>query len=287
MFEILRYGAPVALAACGETLGQRAGVLNIGLEGAMLSSAYAGAIVAIRTQNPWLGLVAGVIVGVVFALLNALFVVKLASDQVVVGTAINLFSLGLTGTLYRAEFGKSGTLLKVPMIPALAPGIDFVTVAMILAVPALTFILFKTKWGLLLRSAGEYPPATVSSGFDVIKIRTQAMLVAGAMAGLAGAYLSVGVSGSFAEGFTNGKGFIAIALVTFGRFRPIWVFAASMLVGAAELAQFWLQAKFGTANVPAEFFIALPYVVALLVLVILGKGTRSPGALGIPFRRNS
>ena len=144
------------------------------------------------------------------------------------------------------------------------------------------WLLFRTEIGLAMRAAGEYPPAAESAGFSVIRLRLLGQACCGAFAGLAGAYLTLGISQSFAQNMTAGRGFIAIALVTFGRWRPGWVLAASALIGFLEWLQFAVQGK---SALPIQLFLALPYVVALLVLVLVGKGTQQPQNLGVPFRR--
>lgn len=283
LVSLLSFSAPVGLAATGESVGQKAGVLNIGLEGMMLAGAYAGVVVALQTGSPWLGLGAAILASLILALIQALFVLKWAADQVVVGTAINLFSLGVTSSLYRAQFGTSGKLLSTPPLPRGVFGLDAVVPLAIILAIVVTFALSKTKWGLAVRAAGEYPSAAEAAGFNALRLRWGALMVAAAFAGLAGGYLSLGIAGSFAESMTAGRGFVAIALVTFGRWKPLWVCAAALLVGAAEQAQFEMQAR-GIA-LPKEFLIALPYIAALAVLVIAGKGTQAPDALGRPFRR--
>jgi ABC-type uncharacterized transport system permease subunit len=281
---LLIYAAPIALAAIGEVVGQKAGMINIGLEGMMLLGAFFGMLAAYSSGSPWLGVAAGVGVGAVAALLSGWFCISLANDQVVVGTAINLFALGLTGSLFRTRFGSSGQLLSLPKLPHFA-GIDAVIVLMLLSIPGVWFGLGRTGWGLALRSAGEYPKAAEAAGFSVAKLRFQASVIGGAFAGLAGAYLSIGVAGSFAENMTNGRGFIAIAMVTFGRWRPVFVFLSALLIGFFDSLQYVMQAA--GVQVPAQLLLALPYVVALLVLVIVGKGTAAPASLGVAYRRES
>jgi len=278
MLDLLRFAAPVAFASLGETIGQRAGVLNIGLEGMMLSGAYAGMLATRQTGNPWVGILAGVAAAILVGLLQLIFVLKLEADQVVAGTAINLLALGVTSASYRKIFGESGELLSIPSISN-SVLIGF----MVLSVPMLTWLLFKTRWGLALRAAGEYPDAVQASGFSVVKLRLQACLIGAAYAGLAGAHLSIVNAASFQEELTKGRGFIAIAMVTFGRFNPAWAFVASVVIGGAEMLQYRLQAQ--SIQAPPQLFLALPYVFALLVLVFVGKGGRAPGALGIPYRK--
>ncbi|MEZ0324309.1 MAG: ABC transporter permease [Fimbriimonas sp.] len=282
LLTIIRYTAPVALAAIGETVNQKSGVINIGLEGMMLVAAFFAMLVGLSTGNPWLGLLAGTGSGLLLAAISSWFTLSLSADQVVVGTALNLFALGITGTLYRAKFGQSGALLDVKTIPQWN-GIDPVMVFLILAALAAWFLLFRTGWGLALRAAGEYPKAAEASGYSVKKLRLGAGLFGGAFAGLAGAYLSVGISGSFAENMTAGRGFIAIAMVTFGRWKPQLVLLAALLIGFVESLQYRFQSL--GWNVPFQLLLALPYIVALLVLVLVGKGTLAPAALAQAYQR--
>jgi len=283
--SLLRYSAPVGLAALGETVGQRAGQINIGLEGMMLSAAYFSTIVAISTGSPWLGVGAGILAAIVLAAVQGYFTIRLALDQVVVGTGINLFALGLTSTLFRKRFGASGQLVDAPQIPGLVGGVDLVMILLVASVFGVTWLLYRSRWGLVTRASGEYPSAAEAAGYSVARLRWMAAIIGAVFAGVAGSYLSLGIAGSFAENMTVGRGFVAIAMVTFGRWRPIWVMAASLLIGYANSLQFNLQAK-GIA-LPTELFVALPYLVALVVLVVVGKGTAVPAALGVPYRRET
>ncbi len=280
--SLLQYAAPVALAAMGEVVTQRGGVINIGLEGAMLIASFFAMLVCYTTHSPYLGLVAGVGTGVATAGLFGFFAIILAADQVVVGTAVNLLALGLTGTLFRSKFGQSGQLLSVGRIPAWH-GVDPLMVLMLLSVPALWFLISRTGWGLAVRACGEYPKAADASGFSVNRLRMQALLIGGIYAGLAGSYLALVITGSFAENMTAGRGFVAIAMVTFGRWKPQFAFLAALLIGFAES----LQYKFQTYGwkVPFQLMIALPYLIALVVLVLVGRGASSPGSLGQPYRK--
>ena len=281
LLALLTYAAPVAYAALGETIVQRSGVINIGLEGSMLLGAFTGMLVSLQTHSALLGVVAAVGSAAVLTILFGIFTVLLASDQVVVGTAINLLSLGITGTLFRARFGQSGQLLTVPKVEdwhGINPGI----ILLFACVPAVWFLLGKTNWGLAVRAVGEYPRAAESAGLSVPKLRMQALVIGGMFAGIAGAFLSLVIAGSFAENMTAGRGFVAIAMVTFGRWRAPWVFAAALVIGFAESLQFQFQ-TYGW-KVPFQLFIAMPYLVALLVLVISGRGSVAPSALGQPHR---
>ncbi len=163
--SLLRFAAPLGFASIGESIGQKAGVINVGLEGMMLSASYVAMLVCQRTQNPWLGLLAGLAVALTLGLFSALFTLGLGQDQVVVGTAINLLSMGGTATLYRQAFGASGSLISVPKFPSIFGEWDGLMVGLLGLVPVTFFVLNRTKWGLALRGAGEYPAAVESAGF--------------------------------------------------------------------------------------------------------------------------
>jgi len=279
---LLQYAAPVALAALGEAVVQRSGVINIGLEAAMLCGAFFGVLVAFGTHSPWLGLAASVLSGIAVNAIFGFFTVYLGSDQVVVGAALNLFSLGLTGTLYRAKFSTSTQALSVPKVPGWN-GIDAVTLGMLATIPLLWWLLSRTAWGLAVRACGEHPKSAEAAGFSVNRLRMMALALGGVFAGLAGGYLAIGIAGSFTENMTGGRGFVAIAMVTFGRWRPAFVFLAALLIGFAESLQFRFQAA--GSQVPFQLMIALPYLVALVVLIFVGKGTVAPASLGMTYRR--
>jgi len=281
---LLIFAAPVAFAAIGETMSQKSGVLNIGLEGSMLVGAFFAMLAAQATGSPWIGLSVGSVAGLILALLQGWFTVVFAADQVVVGTAANLFALGVTSTWFREKFGQSGQLLSVPKVPTFH-GVDAVIVFLILCVPITWLLLKKTSWGLMLRAAGEFPKAVEGAGFSVTSLRMQGLALSGLFGGFGGAYLAVGIAGSFAENMTAGRGFVAIALVTFGRWNPWLVLAAGLIVGYAESLQFSLQAQ-GIA-VPHQLLLAMPYIVALVVLVLAGKGTLAPRSLGVAYRREN
>ena len=282
MKDVLIFSMPIALAALGESVVQRSGVLNIGLEGTMLVAAYGATAVSLATGSAVTGLLAGVALGLIITLLFALYTVKLRCDQVVTGTAINLLALGVTSALFRNKFGDSGNLLSLPKLPTLAFGLDMIPFLGIIVLASLIWVMRKSAWGLLVRASGDYPTAVTAAGFSVNTLRLQALVVGGILGGLAGAYLAVGINGSFAEGMTAGRGFVAIALVTFGRWSPGWVFAAALGMGYLESLQFEFQAR--GWNVPFQLLLALPYLVALIILVFVGKGASAPRALGIAYK---
>lgn len=276
---ILTFSTPVLFAAYGEAIVQRSGVLNIGLEGTMLVGAFFAFLVAIQSGNPWLGIIIGTLAGCLLTLVFAVFAVRMRLDQVVVGTAITLLALGLTGTLYRIRFGSAGQLLTVQGFPKWA-GLDVFTVLAVLIAFALQWSLFRTSWGLKVRATGESPQAVHAAHLDPLRVRIVALAIGGALGGLGGAYLSIGVAQSFAENMTNGRGFVAIAMVTFARWQPWLVLPACLFIGFLDALQFVGQSK--NWNVPYALLLALPYACALIALAFVSQGSRSPAQLGVP-----
>lgn len=282
---VLVFTTPLLLAAFGEVVGQKAGLLNIGAEGMMLAGAFVGFFAADRTGSLAVGFLAAAIAGVLLAIGSGFFTIRLGSDQVVVGTAINFLALGATGLAFRRLYGSSGHLLSSAAMPRLL-GLDVVTVITIALLPVVWFVLERTHWGLAVRACGEYPKAAEAAGQSVARLRFQAASLSGLLAGLGGAYLALGVAGTFAEGMSAGRGFLAIAVVTFGRWKPGWVALAAMLLGYAQSLQYGMQGRpiFGVL-VPTQLWLAMPYVLALLVLVLAGTGAVTPAALGRPYTK--
>lgn len=286
--ESLTYASPLLFASLGKLFSERVGVINIGLEGMMLSGAFAAVIVSATTHSPWLGLAAALAVGVAVGALFALFGVVLRRDQVIVGTTINFLALGLTGMLYRAWTSGQGSAPEVPMLPRLlgngATTINALTlVAVILPVLA-HHLLFRTRLGVVFRAAGETPAAAAAAGIAVIRLRVFICLLNGALCGVGGAALAIGINNTFAEGMTNGRGFIALAVVVFGRWMPYGALGAGLLFAAADVLQARLQTA-GTFNVPYPIILAMPYVLTLLALAIRGAKSRAPAALGTPYEQ--
>lgn len=287
----VRTATPLALAALGETLVERAGVINIGLEGAVIAGAF-GALVGAGTLGVGAGFAAAALAGVAATALFALFAVSLRADQIITGTAVTLFALGLTGALYRALYGAGGAALSVPTLaPWAVPGLaripilggaffaqPAVTYLVYLAAPALWWWLYRTHAGLALRAVGENPAAAAAAGISPHRVRWQALLVGGALGGLAGGSLVLAQVGTFAEGMSAGRGFIAIAVVALGRWHPLGVALAALLFGAASALQFLFQAM--GWDVPYQLFLALPYMLTLLALAGAAGRAAAPAALG-------
>jgi simple sugar transport system permease protein len=291
----VRLGIPLALAALGETISERSGVINIGLEGSIIAGALGGALGALAFQSAGMGVMTGALAGCVVALVFAAFVIGLGADQIITGTAVTLGGLGMTGAIYQARFGATGTELSLPTLQALpVPVLDripFVGSALFAQAPtaylayalapALWYFLFRTPWGLELRAVGEAPHAAKAAGVKVRWIRFLATLTGGLFAGVAGAHLTLAHAGTFAEGMSAGKGFIAIAVVVLGRWNPILVLFAALFFGAASALQFFLQAL--GFDLPYQLFLALPYVLTLAALSGWVGRARAPAALALPW----
>lgn len=300
----IRLSAPLILAALGETVVQRSGVINIGIEGMMLAGALAGFVAAHAAASAWMGVGAAVAVGVALAALFAWFCMTLKADQIVVGTGVNIAMLGLTGVLYRAAFGIAASVtapgLPVWSVPVLS---DVPTVGQALfaqtplvyagGIAALgVWLLLRSPAGLSLRACGASPEAADAAGVRVDAVRWTAALFGGAMAGCAGSFLTLVQTNTFTENMTSGRGFIALAVVVFGRWNPWGVLAAGLAFGATSEAQFWFQAHGSIVHVagkavslPYQALLALPYLATLIVLAMSAGRYRGPKALGQPYIR--
>lgn len=291
----VKMAVPLLLAGLGEVIAERSGVINIGLEGKLLAGAFAAMAVTYASGSPLVGIAAGAGAGLVLAAVAAYLMVARAANQVVVGTAVNLLAVGVTGVAYRAVFGVTGAALTIPglaavPIPFLA-GLPVVGEALFaqswlgylgfLLVPASAWFLFRTHPGLRLRAVGEDPDAAAAQGIGVGWTRAGAVMLCGALAGLAGSYLAVVYARTFVEGMSAGRGFIALAIVVFGRWSPIGVLAGALLFGFATALQFHFQAI--GLDVPYQLFLALPYVLTLCILAGLAGRVTPPSALGTPY----
>jgi simple sugar transport system permease protein len=289
-----RLGTPILFAALGEAVAQRSGVLNVGIEGIMLVGAFIGVYGAFVTGSPWLGFLAAILAGVLLAALHALLCIYMRLDQIVAGIGLTVLGLGVSGFGNRMAFA-TGQATRIPGFERLDLGalsrIEFVgpaffqhqtLVYLALALAAATWwFVTRTGWGFAIRAAGENPVAANASGINVLRTRTACVLWGGAMAGAGGAYLSVAQIGSFVEDMVAGRGFIAIACVVYGRWNPLGVLLATLFFGAADAAQIRLQPLF--PGVPYQFFVVLPYVLAVGALVFLSRSSRLPAALAQPY----
>jgi simple sugar transport system permease protein len=297
LISVLSMAAPILLAALGELIVERSGVLNIGIEGTMLTGAFFALAAAYFTGSTALGLLAGVAAALALHAIFALLAVNLAVSQVVAGTALNILAIGMTGVFYRSMFGITGKafiveplaslplgpLASLPLIGPLLFDRDPLIYLAIVLVPVIGYLLSRTRYGLQLCAAGERPEAADALGLGVYRLRWQALMVSGVLTGLAGAYLTLAYANTFVEGISAGRGFVALAVVILGRWNPWGLAAASLLFGAAMALQFGLQAL-GT-SVPYQIFLALPYALTLVVLAVMGGQAAAPSALGAPYRR--
>lgn len=292
----VRLSMPIYLAGLGEAYSERAGVLNINLEGMMLCGAFTSVLTALATGNPWLGLLGGLAGGVVLALVHAVAVITFKADQIISGIALNFVALGLTTFLSRWILGERRTAyapaferVRVPILvdlPVLGPALFNQPVLVyvgLLGLPLSIWVLSRTHFGLAVSAIGENPAAAESSGLNVAATRYKAVLICGAFGGFAGAFLSLGTLRFFIDGMTGGRGFIALAACIFGRWHPAGVLAASVLFGAADA----LQRRVQVLDLGINFHIlqVVPHILTILVLAGIVAKRSAPAALGIPYVR--
>ncbi len=308
---MLRLAAPLFFAALAGIVAERAGVADLGLEGKMLCAAFAAAAVAAVTGSALLGLSAGMAAAILLSLLHGYVTVWRQGDQIVSGMAINIVAAGLVPTLAYALFPLGGLTPALtgaarltgspwPFADIAAKagfagrfyataigGHNILVYAALLLAPAGTYFLYRTGWGLRLRAAGENPLAVASAGRNVIRLRFQALIVNGALCGLAGAYLSLAANAGYSRDMTAGKGYLAVAALILGRWKPWPTLGACLIFAAADALQGRIQ---GTVLpilgvIPSPWIAALPYIVTVIVLAISGRGFSMPKALGTPFTR--
>jgi len=286
----VRTATPLALAALGELVVERAGVINISLEGVVLFGAF-GALAGATHGGVAGGIAAAVACGILTAALFAVFAVGLRADQIITGTAVTLLAFGATGTLYRAFYGARGAALSIPTtgpmpipvlaaIPVVGPGLfdqPAFTYVVYLLIPLLWWWMYRRGDGLSLRAVGESPAAARAAGVAVGRVRSLAILFGGAAGGLAGATLVLAQAGTFAEGMSAGRGFVAIAIVVLGRWHPMGIALAALVFGAASALQFLVQSL--GLGIPYQLALALPYVLTLVGLAGVAGRAGAPAAL--------
>jgi general nucleoside transport system permease protein len=280
----LRVSTPLIFAALGGLVSERAGVINIALEGLMLIGAFGAAVVTYVTHSPWLGSAGGMAAAVLMAALYALFVIGLRANQIVAGTAINMLALGLTPFGCKVLYDVTGSTPNIPIAER------FHSAPLWLGWGAVLLCwlwLRHTRSGLWVTFAGEHPEALDAAGVRVNRVRWAAVLMSGALAGLGGASLSVFLASSFSRNMTAGRGFMALAALIFGKWRPVPTALACLLFGFTEAVQIRLQgvSVWGGKPIPVQFIQILPYVVTVLVLAGFVGRSRAPKAAGTVFRR--
>ena len=290
-------GMPLLFASLGETISERAGVLNLGLEGMMLTGGYAGFVVALYTAQHWLGLIASFVAGAVLAVIVVLFCVRMGLDQIVVGIGVLILAEGVTSVLQRAQFGTTYPRLgqvvtiKIPLLSSIpALGSSLFTQPLIVyigftLIGVLHWVLKSTNIGLNLRAVGEKPEAVDAAGVNVTAIRSSAVLVTGGLAGLGGGYLVIVGAGIFVPFMTNGIGFISIVVAMLARGRAVWVLIGSLLFGMSVSLTTSLQLI--GVDVAQDVVNMIPFIAVMLALVIFSRRAYLPAALATPYRRES
>ena len=286
----VRTATPLGLAALGEVVVERAGIINIGLEGVIIAGSF-GALLGATHAGLAGGYAVAMLCGIVVAFTFAIFAIWLRADQIITGTAVTLLGLGLTGTLYRVMYGASGAALTIPTsgsvaipgasaLPVIGAGFfnqPVTTYVMYALTPCLWWWMYRTHAGLATRAVGESPSAAQAAGISPNRIRLWALLFGGATGGLAGGTLVLAQAGTFAEGMSAGRGFIAIAIVVLGRWHPVGVAVAALVFGAASALQYALQAL--GLDLPYQLFLALPYLLTLAALAGVAGRVRAPAWL--------
>jgi simple sugar transport system permease protein len=284
VLTIITASTPLLIAALGELVAERAGVLNLGVEGMMACGAVAGFGAALLTGNPYIGVLAAVIAGAALAAVFALLTLGLAANQVATGLALTLFGLGLSGLAGIAFVGQPGVrlgavfpeaLTELPLAGRLIFGQDPLVYLSFLLVLAVAWWLFRSRSGLILRAIGENHASAHALGYGVIKIRAGAVIFGGACAGLAGGYLSLAYTPQWVENMTAGRGWIALALVVFASWRPWRVVVGAYLFGTVSILGFYVQGM--GWGLPSQFLSSLPYLVTILALVLISSGRRQTG----------
>ena len=284
-WSTVRLSTPLIMAALGGLFSERSGVINIALEGMMLAGAFTAAAVTYAVGNPYVGLLAGMMAGGLIAAIHAVACIRYKADQVVTGTAINILMIGMPAFLSGAFFLSSGSTPQIPkehLIPWIPIVIAFALV------PISWYVLYKTPFGLRLRSVGENPEAADAAGVKVARMRYAGVLLSGALAGIGGAYLSIGQSSLFTRNMTSGRGFIALAALIFGKWRPVQTLLACLLFGLTEALSIQMQGvvKLPSGDdIPVQFIQMVPYVLTIIVLAGFIGSSQPPRALGIPYEK--
>ena len=292
----IRVATPLVLAALGGLFSERSGVINIALEGKMLAGAFTAAAVtyaadtqlSMGTASPWVGLLSGMIAGFFIAAIYAVTCIKFKADQVVSGAAINILMLGIPGFLSGALFLSSGSTPQIPKDNLLPQSPWLIAIVILALVAGIWYVVYKTPFGLRLRSVGENPEAADAAGVSVSRIRYSGVLLAGILAGLGGAYLSIGQSSLFTRNMTAGRGFIALAALIFGKWKPVPTLLACLLFGFTEAVSIQMQGVFklpSGEDIPVQFIHMVPYVLTIVVLAGFIGSSRAPRALGIPYQK--
>ncbi len=293
LFSSIRLATPLIFAALGGMFSERAGVINIALEGLMLTGAFTAAVATYELSNPYLGFLCGVAAGAFVALVFAIAVIKFEADQVVAGFAVSLLMLGLPAVISSRIYDSAGSTQQIAKEFLLPDFYNRISIASILAfalIPVCWYVLYKTPFGLRIRAAGENPEAADAAGVNVIKLRYIAVIMSGVLAAAGGAYLSIGQSSLFTRGMTAGRGYIALAALILAKWKPIPVLFACLFFGFTEALAIQMQGVIkmpSGEDVPVQFIQMIPYVLTIIVLAGFIGLSRAPKALGIPYRKEN
>lgn len=279
----IRISTPLILGALGGMFSEKSGVVNIAIEGLMLAGAFAAVVVSFYTKNPWLGVIGAMCTGMAFAYIHAVVSIKYRGNQTISGTAINIITGALTVYLMRLIFdteGLSPSVAKLPQWGTKAISFNPIVYFAFALVGISWFVIYKTKFGIHVQAVGEHPAAADTMGIKVYKTRYIAVVISGALAGLAGACLSIGDGSSFLRMMSSGRGFIALAVLIIGKWNPIGIVIAAFLFGLADAFQISIAS---VVNIPSQFVAMLPYLLTLLALAgFMGKSV-APSAIGKPY----
>lgn len=294
IFSALRLATPLIFAALGGMFSERAGVINIALEGLMLAGAFTAAVATYQWHNPYLGFLAGMIAGGLLAYIYAVACIKFEADQVVAGMAINFLMIGLPALISGAVYDSAGStpqIDKAVQFPNYFNNISLASIIAFALVPVCWYVLYKTPFGLRIRAAGENPQAADAAGVNVTNLRYTAVIISGLLAAAGGAYLSIGQSSLFTRGMTAGRGFIALAALILAKWRPVPVLIACLFFGFTEAIAIQVQgaswAKINGEDIPVQFIQMIPYVLTIIVLAGFIGLSRAPKALGMPYRKEN
>lgn len=293
LFSTIRLATPLIFAALGGMFSERAGVINIALEGLMLTGAFTAAVATYELQNPYLGFLFGMVAGALVAFVFAVAVIKFEADQVVAGFAISLLMLGLPAVISSRLYDSAGSTQQIAkefLLPNFYNRISIASILAFILVPICWYVLYKTPFGLRIRAAGENPEATDAAGVNVIRLRYIAVILSGVLAAAGGAYLSIGQSSLFTRGMTAGRGYIALAALILAKWKPIPVLFACLFFGFTEALSIQMQGVIKMPSgddVPVQFIQMIPYVLTIIVLAGFIGLSQAPKALGIPYRKES
>ncbi len=295
----IRLATPYLYAAIGETFSQRSGVLNLGVEGVMMMGAFIGFYTVFKTGNPWLGLLAAIAIGLLMGLLMGIVSITLQAEQGISGIGMFMFGVGMSSMLFKTLLGTvegvdgfselkfcvsdSFCLADVPVLGDIFFSHSIMTYGAFALVPLAWWIMNKTTWGLKIRAVGQNPEAVDSLGVNVTAVRYASVMIGSALAGVAGASLSISLLGIFQENMTNGMGFIAVALVYFGSWRAVGVLIGALLFSSVNALQLWVQVL--NLNIPSDVAVMLPYLLTIIALALPFRRSMQPAALTKPFER--